>query len=112
MSAGIGVLIEGEAMDGTSYPTRCDWCGRPFDAHRAGCRTCVACEVRGAPDQSAMPWQDYAAKLVQYRIQLGQRVANRRRRLVPNLISDGPGRGGRRSGSGRRANGPRRACGG
>jgi hypothetical protein len=30
----------------------CDFCGRPFSANPYNQRTCVACECKGAPDQS------------------------------------------------------------
>jgi len=37
----------------------CDFCGRPFAANAWNQRTCVACEVAGAPDQSKGTWEAY-----------------------------------------------------
>jgi hypothetical protein len=39
--------------------TRCDGCGRPFEANAWNQRTCVACEVAGFPDQSKDEWNVY-----------------------------------------------------
>ena len=39
--------------------TRCDGCGRPFEANAWNQRTCVACETRGFPDQSKDEWKGY-----------------------------------------------------
>ena len=39
--------------------TRCDGCGRPFEANAWNQRTCVACEVAGFPDQSKDEWPGY-----------------------------------------------------
>jgi len=38
---------------------RFDFCGALLSCPRWNCRTCPRCAVRGAPDQSAMPWSDY-----------------------------------------------------
>ena len=46
--------------------TRCDFCGRPFDANAWNQRTCVACEVKGAPDQSRLTWESYEKALRDY----------------------------------------------
>jgi hypothetical protein len=39
--------------------TRCDWCSRPFTTNAWNQRTCISCEVMGAPDQSKGEWKDY-----------------------------------------------------
>jgi len=47
-------------------PTRCDFCGRPFDAVSWGQRTCVACAAKGAPDQGSLDWATYVPLLRAY----------------------------------------------
>ena len=42
---------------------RCDFCGRAFAANAWNQRTCVACECRGAPDQSKGTWEAYLLAL-------------------------------------------------
>jgi len=46
--------------------TRCDGCGRPFDANAWNQRTCVACEVKQFPDQSKLDWLSYQKALRDY----------------------------------------------
>ena len=47
-------------------PTRCDFCGRPFDAVSWGQRTCVACAAKGAPDQGSLDWAQYSRRAKSY----------------------------------------------
>lgn len=50
----------------TVIATRCDFCSRPFNANAWNQRTCVACEVAGAPDQSVLEWKSYEKALKDY----------------------------------------------
>jgi hypothetical protein len=46
--------------------TRCDGCGRPFEANAWNQRTCVACECKQFPDQSKLDWDSYQKALRDY----------------------------------------------
>jgi hypothetical protein len=54
--------------------TRCDFCGRLFDALAWNERTCFRCEGSGAPNQSKLGWEDYQRLLADHLRELGIRA--------------------------------------
>ena len=67
----------------------CDFCGRPFGPVKWNQRTCVACAVRGAPDQSKGKWGDYERDLAAYQLAQGSERGLRRAKAASNLRAVG-----------------------
>lgn len=54
------------------HSTRCDFCGRGFTTQVWNQRTCVACAVAGAPDQSQLSGVAYQRALRRYLRSIGR----------------------------------------
>src|SRR5689334_21018958 len=55
----------------------CDFCSHPFTPSAWNQRTCVQCEVAGAPDQSKLEWTDYQLALGDWQRKQGQVIKGR-----------------------------------
>ena len=69
-------MPKGQKLRNPEPPSQahCDFCGRTFHPVKWDQRTCVACAVKGAPDQSAMPWSEYFRRLMAYMRERGRRA--------------------------------------
>ncbi len=76
-----------------AYPpppvVHCDFCGRRFAPPLWNSRTCLACAVKGAPDQSKLDWPVYSRQLAGYQLSQGTERGVTRARVAANFKRGG-----------------------